>query len=106
MSGVRKGRIRGAKSCASIYRKSGGLEGFLVQQKTKRQRNEAVKENRQIRFETDVEKQIANVSINDSNIQNCNKMLQKKFKQKNTEALWARIKEVGVSAQGEDDKIM
>ncbi|GLU01957.1 hypothetical protein SLE2022_192320 [Rubroshorea leprosula] len=72
MCGRRKSKRR-AKSCASVYRKIGGLEGFLIQYKRKGQRKDSLKCSKQILFENNPEKLVADESINDSNIQNCNK---------------------------------
>ncbi|GKV48483.1 hypothetical protein SLEP1_g55294 [Rubroshorea leprosula] len=43
-----------------------------------------------------------NISINDSSIQNCNKSIETRNRKRNMEALWSRVKEFGVNAQGEE----
>ncbi|GLT88306.1 hypothetical protein SLE2022_063390 [Rubroshorea leprosula] len=103
--GKRKKKRR-AKSCASVYRKSGGLEGFLVQQKLKGQKRAAAKTKKKVLFEKDVEKPVADDSINDSNIQNCNKNIEVNSRKRNMEALWSRVKEFGVTAQGEETSVI
>ncbi|GLT98517.1 hypothetical protein SLE2022_160190 [Rubroshorea leprosula] len=93
---------RRAKSCASVYKKSGGLDGFLIQQKNKGQKKSIVETKKKILFEKDPEKSIADNSINDSNTQNCNKSIETRSRKRNMEALWSRVKEFGVSAQTEE----
>ncbi|GKV01521.1 hypothetical protein SLEP1_g14070 [Rubroshorea leprosula] len=97
---------RRAKSCASMYRKFGGLDGFLIQQKNKGQKKSAVETKKKILFEKDLEKSIADNSINDSNIQNCNKSIETRSRKRNMEALWSRVKEFGVSAQTEEISVL
>ncbi|GKV29211.1 hypothetical protein SLEP1_g38157 [Rubroshorea leprosula] len=103
--GKRKKKSR-AKSCASVYRKSGGLDGFLIQQKNKGQKKSAVETKKKILFEKDPEKSIADNSINDSNIQNCNKSIETRSRKRNMEALWSRVKEFGVTAQTEEISVL
>ncbi|GKV27862.1 hypothetical protein SLEP1_g36982 [Rubroshorea leprosula] len=103
--GKRKKKRR-AKSCASVYRKSGGLDGFLIQQKNKGQKKSAVETKKKILFEKAPEKSIADNSINDSNIQNCNKSIEMRSRKRNMEALWSWVKELGVSAQTEEISVL
>ncbi|GLT68293.1 hypothetical protein SLA2020_405390 [Shorea laevis] len=105
MRGRRKGRRR-AKSCVSVYRRTGGLEGFLIQQVAKGQRKASVKSLKQILFEANPEKSVADGSINDSNIINCNKSIKQRSGKRNLEAMWSRAKELGVTACGEERVIM
>ncbi|GKV25156.1 hypothetical protein SLEP1_g34634 [Rubroshorea leprosula] len=101
----RRKKKRKAKSCASVYRKTGGLEGILVQQNPG-QRNASMKAKKEILFEKNLEKPVADDSINDSNIQNRNRSIEMRSKKRNTEALWSRIKEMGVTAQGEESVVV
>ncbi|GLU19132.1 hypothetical protein SLE2022_353970 [Rubroshorea leprosula] len=101
----RRKKKRRAKSCASVYRKIGGLEGILVQQNP-RQRNASAKAKKEILFEKNSEKPVADDSINDSNIQNRNRSIEMRSKKRNMEALWSRIKEMGVTAQGEESVVV
>ncbi|GKV02366.1 hypothetical protein SLEP1_g14813 [Rubroshorea leprosula] len=103
--GKRKKKRR-AKSCASVYRNSGGLEAFLVQQKSKGQSKVAVKTKKEVWFEKDLEKPVADDSINNSCIQNCNKSIKVRSRKRNMEALWSRVKEFGVTAQGEETPVL
>ncbi|GKV47547.1 hypothetical protein SLEP1_g54442 [Rubroshorea leprosula] len=75
-----KKKKRRVKLCRSVYMKSGGLEGVLA----------------------DPADSVAGDSINDSNIQNCNKGIRVKSKIKDSEALWSYIKELGVAMKGDE----
>ncbi|GKV05109.1 hypothetical protein SLEP1_g17151 [Rubroshorea leprosula] len=92
------------KSFQVVYKQSDGLVGFLTQKKKKGNRLVMEKMKQQIIFEADPAGSMANDSINDNNIQNCNKGIRAKSKIKDSEPLWCGIKELGVSMEG--DKLL
>ncbi|GKU90664.1 hypothetical protein SLEP1_g4631 [Rubroshorea leprosula] len=99
-----KKKKRRVKLCRSVYMKSGELEGVLVQKKKKKKGTQSVTEKmtQQIIFQADPADSVAGDSINDSNIQNCNKGIRVKSNIKDSEALWSYIKELGVAMKGDE----
>ncbi|GKV38004.1 hypothetical protein SLEP1_g45962 [Rubroshorea leprosula] len=99
-----KKKKRKVKLCRSVYMKSSGLEGVLVQKKKKKKGTQSVTEKmtQQIIFQADPADSVAGDSIYDSNIQNCNKGIRVKSKIKDSEALWSYIKELGVAMKGDE----
>ncbi|GKV48276.1 hypothetical protein SLEP1_g55098 [Rubroshorea leprosula] len=87
---------------SEIYMQSGGLQGFQLQRKKKGKKLVTEKMTQQVGFEADPGQAVANDSINDSNIQNCNRGIIVKDNIKDTEALWNRIKDLGISTIGDE----
>ncbi|GLU03145.1 hypothetical protein SLE2022_203620 [Rubroshorea leprosula] len=75
------------KTCRSIYIRSGGLEGFRLQKKKKGNRLVTEKMMLQVGFEANAIELVVDESINDSNIQNCNKGIEMKDKVRGPEAV-------------------
>ncbi|GKV48002.1 hypothetical protein SLEP1_g54845 [Rubroshorea leprosula] len=97
-----KKKKRRVKPCQSVYLQTGGLGGFLMQKKKKGNRSMMEKMTQQVIFEADPTDSMADDSINDCNIQNCNKGIGVKSKIKYSKALWCCIKELGVSMKGDE----
>ncbi|GKV43845.1 hypothetical protein SLEP1_g51093 [Rubroshorea leprosula] len=79
-----------------------GLRGTRLQKKKKGKRLVTEKMEQEVAFEANSTDLIANDSIDDSNIQNCNKSIELENRSRGTEALWRRIKELGVSTEGNE----
>ncbi|GLT52811.1 hypothetical protein SLA2020_261290 [Shorea laevis] len=60
----------------------------------------------QVSFEVDPVQAVADESINDSNIQNCNRGITMKDNIRDTEALWNQIKELGISTTGDEIPVL
>ncbi|GKV02932.1 hypothetical protein SLEP1_g15306 [Rubroshorea leprosula] len=60
----------------------------------------------QIIFEADRTDSVADASINDSNIWNCNKNITVKDNFRGPEVIWSRIKELGVTANGSEIPVL
>ncbi|GKV04536.1 hypothetical protein SLEP1_g16689 [Rubroshorea leprosula] len=60
----------------------------------------------QVGFEADPAQVVAGDSINDNNIQNCNTSITVKDNIRDTEALWNRIKDLGVSTTGDEIPVL
>ncbi|GKV04587.1 hypothetical protein SLEP1_g16731 [Rubroshorea leprosula] len=86
--------------------KSGGLQGFQLQRKRKGKKLVIEKMTHQVSFEADLAQAVAGDSINDNNIQNCNKGIIVKDNIRDTEALWNRIKDLGVSTTGDEIPVL
>ncbi|GKV35031.1 hypothetical protein SLEP1_g43351 [Rubroshorea leprosula] len=97
---------RRVKTCRSVYIRSGGLEGFRLQKKKKGNRLVTEKLLLQVGFEANTTESVADDSINDSNIQNCNKGIEMKDKVRGPEAVLSRIKELGVSIEGDEIPVL
>ncbi|GLU16737.1 hypothetical protein SLE2022_331530 [Rubroshorea leprosula] len=85
---------------------SGGVEGILLQKKKKGNQLETEKMVQLVIFEADPIDSVANDSINDNNIENCNKGIGVKDKIKCLEALSSRIKELEVLAKGDEMMVL